>query len=79
MKSKNPPIPHYVGLALLFVLASAYHVRAVMYAFPNYFGRTDAAYPFVPEYEKGRTFLKFTNRSARQAGTNGYAASVRPK
>ena len=68
MKSKNRPIPHYVGLALLFVLASAYHVRAVMYAFPNYFGRTVAAYPFLPEYEKGRALLQFTSKSARQAG-----------
>lgn len=68
MKSKNPPIPHYVGLALLFVLASAYHVRAVMYAFPNYFGRTVAAYPFMPECQKGRAFLQFTSKSARQAG-----------
>jgi sigma-B regulation protein RsbU (phosphoserine phosphatase) len=68
MRTKNPPILQYVSLALLFALASAYQIRSVMFAFPNYFHLRVAAYPFNPVYGKGRPALQFVTWSARQAG-----------
>jgi sigma-B regulation protein RsbU (phosphoserine phosphatase) len=68
MRAKNPPILQYVGLALLFALASAYQIRSAMYAFPNYFHLKVAAFPFTPNYDKGRPVLQFVTKSARQAG-----------
>jgi phosphoserine phosphatase RsbU/P len=68
MRAKNPTILQYVCLALLFALASAYQIRSAMYAFPNYFHLKVAAYPFTPEYDKGRPVLQFVTKSARQAG-----------
>src|SRR5580658_7441360 len=68
MKRKNPPTLQYICLALLFALASAYQIRSAMYAFPNYFHLKVAAYPFVPDYQKGRPVLEFVTRSARQSG-----------
>jgi sigma-B regulation protein RsbU (phosphoserine phosphatase) len=68
MRAKNPAILQYVCLALLFALASVYQIRSVMYAFPNYFHLTVAAYPFVADYEKGRPGLRFVTTAARQSG-----------
>src|SRR6202166_1635019 len=68
MRAKNPPILQYVGLALLCALASVYQIRAVMFAFPNYFHLKVAAFPFTPNYEKGRPVLQFVTNSARQYG-----------
>jgi sigma-B regulation protein RsbU (phosphoserine phosphatase) len=68
MRAKNPTILQYICLALLFALASAYQIRSAMYAFPNYFHLKVAAYPFTPEYDKGRPVLQFVTKSARQAG-----------
>ncbi len=68
MRAKNPPILQYVCLALLFAFASAYQIRAAIYAFPNYFHFKVAAFPFVPEYDKDRPVLQFVNKSAREAG-----------
>ena len=68
MRAKNPPILQYVGLALLCALASVYQIRAVMFAFPNYFHLKVAAFPFTPNYEKGRPVLQFVTKSARQSG-----------
>src|SRR3984957_5183314 len=68
MRAKNPPILQYVGLALLFALASAYQIPSAMFAFPNYFHLKAAAYPFVPVYENGRPALQFVTGSARRAG-----------
>src|SRR5271167_4759070 len=68
MRAKSPPIFQYVGLALLFALASAYQIRSAMYAFPNYFHLKVASFPFTPEYDKGRPVLQFVTKSARQAG-----------
>ena len=68
MRAKNPPILQYVGLALLFALASAYQIRSAMYAFPNYFHLKVASFPFTPEYVKGRPVLQFVTKSAREAG-----------
>jgi sigma-B regulation protein RsbU (phosphoserine phosphatase) len=68
MRAKNPPILQYLCLALLFVFASAYQIRSVMFAFPNYFHLKPAAFPFTPNYDKGLPVLRFVNKSARQAG-----------
>jgi len=68
MRAKNPPILQYVCLALLFALASSYQIRSAMFAFPNYFHLQPAAYPFMPNYDKGRPTLQFVSKSARQAG-----------
>jgi phosphoserine phosphatase RsbU/P len=68
MRAKNPPILQYVCLALLFALASAYQIRSAMFAFPNYFHLKPAAYPFTPNYDKGRPVLQFVTKPARQAG-----------
>ena len=68
MRKKKPPILQYVCLALLFALATAYQIRSAMYAFPNYFHLQAAAYPFVPDYQKGRPVLEFVTKSASQAG-----------
>jgi len=68
MRAKNPPILQYVCLALLFALASSYQIRSAMFAFPNYFHLQPAAYPFTPNYDKGRPTLQFVSKSARQAG-----------
>ena len=68
MRAKNPPILQYVCLALLFAIASAYQIRSAMFAFPNYFHLKPAAYPFTPNYDKGRPVLQFTTKPARQAG-----------
>jgi phosphoserine phosphatase RsbU/P len=68
MQRKNPPILQYVCLALLFALASAYQIRSAMYAFPNYFHLKVAAFPFTPNYDKGRPLLQFVTKPARQAG-----------
>jgi phosphoserine phosphatase RsbU/P len=68
MRAKNPPILQYVGLAILFALASAYQIRSAMFAFPNYFHLKVAAYPFTPNYDKGRPVLRFVTKSARLAG-----------
>ena len=68
MRAKNPPILQYVGLAILCALASVYQIRAVMFAFPNYFHLKVAAFPFTPNYEKGRPVLQFVTKSARQYG-----------
>src|SRR5580658_11182909 len=68
MKRKNPPTLQYICLALLFALASAYQIRSAMYAFPSYFHLKVAAYPFTPEYEKGRPVLQFVTKSPQQAG-----------
>jgi sigma-B regulation protein RsbU (phosphoserine phosphatase) len=68
MRRKNPPILQYVGLALLFALASGYQIRSAMFAFPNYFHLKPAAYPFTPNYDKGRPVLQFATKPARQAG-----------
>jgi sigma-B regulation protein RsbU (phosphoserine phosphatase) len=68
MRAKNPPLLQYVCLALLFALASVYQIRAVMFAFPNYFHLKVAAFPFMPNYEKGRPVLQFVTKSARQSG-----------
>jgi hypothetical protein len=68
MRAKNPPILQYVCLALLFALASAYQIRSTMFAFPSYFRLKPAAYPFTPNYDKGRAVLQFVSEPARQAG-----------
>jgi len=68
MRTKNPSILQYICLALLFAIASAYQIRSVMYAFPNYFHLKVAEYPFTPNYEKDRPALQFVTKSARQAG-----------
>jgi phosphoserine phosphatase RsbU/P len=68
MRAKNPPILRYICLALLFALASAYQIRSAMFAFPNYFHLKPAAYPFTPNYDKGRPVLQFASKPARQAG-----------
>ena len=68
MRAKNPPVLQYVCLALLFALASSYQIRSVMFAFPNYFHLKPAAYPFTPNYDKGRPVLQFVSEPARQAG-----------
>ena len=68
MRAKNRPIFQYVALALLFALASAYQVRSVMYAFPNFFHLQVVADPFNPVYAKGRPILTFVVKSARQVG-----------
>jgi len=68
MQRNSPPILQYVALGLLFVLAASYQVRSVMYAFPNYFHRTVAAYPFAPVYQKGHAILTFVGRTAQEAG-----------
>ena len=39
-----------------------------MFAFPNYFHLKPAAYPFTPNYNKGRPVLQFVSEPARQAG-----------
>ncbi|MGA2098240.1 MAG: SpoIIE family protein phosphatase [Candidatus Acidiferrum sp.] len=66
--TKKPPIFQYVCLALLFALASSYHLRSAIFAFPNYFQIKAAAYPFTPIYDKGRPTLQFVRKPARQAG-----------
>jgi len=68
MRKKQPPILQYVCPALLFALAAAYQIHSAMYAFPNYFHLQAAAYPFVPDYQKGRPVLEFVTKSAWQAG-----------
>jgi len=68
MRAKNPPIFQYVCLALLFALASSYQIRSAIYTFPNYFHLKAAAYPFTPNYDKGRLVLQFVSKPARQAG-----------
>ena len=68
MRAKKPPALQYAGLALLFVFASAYQIRAAMFAFPNYFHLKPAAYPFTPNYDKGLPVLRFVGKSARHAG-----------
>lgn len=68
MARKSPPVVQYVGLALLFALAATYHVRAVMYAFPNYFHLTTVGFPFQLIYEKGRPVLTFATQPAQAAG-----------
>jgi sigma-B regulation protein RsbU (phosphoserine phosphatase) len=68
MRAKNPPILQYLCLAVLFALASSYQIRSAMFAFPNYFHLKPAAYPFTPNYDKGRPVLQFVREPARQAG-----------
>ena len=68
MEKKKPPILQYACLALLFALASAYQIRSMIYAFPNYFGVIAAQYPFTVDYVKGQPALLFVINSARQAG-----------
>lgn len=68
MKRKSPPILQYVCLALLFVLAAGYHVRAVLYEFPNFFNFHAVAFPFIADYQHGRPLVEFVGRTARQAG-----------
>ena len=65
---KNPPVLQYVCLAVLFVLASGYHVRALMYEFPNYFHLHVVAYPFIPEYQRGKAVAEFVGGTAQRAG-----------
>jgi sigma-B regulation protein RsbU (phosphoserine phosphatase) len=68
MQKRNPPVLQYAALALLFVLAGAYHIRSVAYEFPNFFRFHVVAYPFVPEYQRGRTLVEFVSGTARRAG-----------
>ncbi len=68
MRAKNPPILQYVCLALLFALAASYHVRSVMYEFPNYFHLHVVAYPFIASYKQGHPLIEFTGGTARKAG-----------
>src|SRR5579872_2271874 len=68
MRAKNPPVLHYVCLALLFALASAYQIRSAIFAFPNYFHLKVAVYPFTPNYDKGRPVIQFPTKNARQSG-----------
>src|SRR5277367_439373 len=80
MNTKKPPILQYVCLAILFALASAYQIRAMIYAFPNYFHVTAAQYPFTfaVDYGKDQPSLQFVISSARQAGVenNGILLAV---
>ena len=68
MKPKNPPILQYGCLALLFVVAAGYQAQAVLHSFPWYFHREAAAYPFIPNYEKGHPVAQIVGLSAQRAG-----------
>ncbi|HKV23320.1 MAG TPA: SpoIIE family protein phosphatase [Candidatus Acidoferrum sp.] len=71
MTPKKSPILQYVCLTLLFALAASYQVRALMYAFPNYFHLNAVQFPFELTYSKGHPLLTFVSESARQAGGAG--------
>jgi phosphoserine phosphatase RsbU/P len=43
----------HVCLAILFIITCAYQVRATLFAFPEFFGRTAVAWPFAPSYSGG--------------------------
>ena len=84
MREKNPPILHYVGLVLLFVLAAGYQTRSMLYSFPDYFDKQVTAYPFYPDYANGQLHVQFVGQSAYDAGVrendilvsvNGHAAT----
>jgi sigma-B regulation protein RsbU (phosphoserine phosphatase) len=68
MRAKNPPIFQYIGLVLLFALASAYQIRSAMFSFPDYFHLHIAAYPFSVDYAGGRPLISFVSNAAARQG-----------
>jgi len=68
MRAKNPPIFQYIGLVLLFALASAYQIRSAMFSFPDYFHLHIAAYPFSVDYAGGRPLISFVSIAAARQG-----------
>jgi phosphoserine phosphatase RsbU/P len=67
-QKKKPPILQYVCLGIVFAAACLYQARAAVYAFPEYFGRQAVAWPFYPDYVKGRPIVQAVNGEAQQAG-----------
>jgi hypothetical protein len=59
----------YAALAVLFIIAFAYQVRAVEQAFPQWFGTNFVQYPFLLDAEDQPHFtLQFVGRIARDVG-----------
>jgi phosphoserine phosphatase RsbU/P len=68
MTPKKAPILQYICLAVIFLGACAYQIRATIYSFPEYFHIQSVAWPFVPGYVHGRPHTEFVNESASKAG-----------
>lgn len=68
MKKKKPPVAQWVVLGLLFFAACAYQVRATIAAFPGFFDRGVAQWPFIPGYFHGEPTAAFVEPEAHNAG-----------
>jgi sigma-B regulation protein RsbU (phosphoserine phosphatase) len=68
MKKKKAAVPQYVCLALLFACAIAFQFRAAEYSFPQFFHRSDPAWPFTPEEKNGKIVGTFVTQLAKASG-----------
>ena len=63
------PTAHYATLAVLFVVAVAYQLRALEYRFPRWFRVSHVAWPFLLDAEdQPHFFLQYVRPNAQQAG-----------
>ena len=63
------PLARYVALAVLFLMAVTYETRYIVYAFPNWFGRADAAnWPFLVGLTSEDLSIAFLTPEAKAAG-----------
>jgi PDZ domain-containing protein len=61
--------PLYTALAALFIIAIAYHVRALEQAFPQWFGADVVQWPFLLDAEDQPYFVaQYLYKNARDAG-----------
>jgi len=68
MRKRNPPIPQYFCLAVLFLVACSYQVRATIAAFPAFFTPDSAEWPFLATYSHGQARVEFVRENAQAAG-----------
>lgn len=66
---RRPARALYAGLAVLFVMAAGYQVRALKQIFPQWFGAEFVQWPFLLDAEdKPHFLLQFVREDARAAG-----------
>ena len=66
---RHPAWALYAALAVLFVIATAYQVRALKQIFPEWFGANFVQWPFLLETEDQPHFsVEFVRQDARASG-----------
>jgi sigma-B regulation protein RsbU (phosphoserine phosphatase) len=68
MSAKKQPILAYISLAVLFLFACAYQIRAIVYLFPAYLHVHTVEWPFMVDYVHGQPRVEFVHPYASSAG-----------